>query len=191
MGPFSHFLYAPCGLPYRKVSCRGGSCNNTAPSIRHGRLDRCYIVSGSWRLLQSCHLHKSTAIYRLVRLHSPIFHLEPFHCSHLYKSASPFLEGWFLLVVYPLLFSSRIHTNYLGFFLCTLETHIPATLRAMASTIWKFGILAASASQALASCAYGTLLHPRGAEGHVEVSHFGYTASNVCFPDLSKDNAPL
>ena len=49
----------------------------------------------------------------------------------------------------------------------------------MASTMLKFGILAASASQALASCAYGTLLHPRSPQGEVKVNTFGYMGANV------------
>ena len=40
-------------------------------------------------------------------------------------------------------------------------------------------LLGAFASQAMASCAYGTLLHPR-AEGKVEVNTFGYTGKTVC-----------
>ncbi|KAL4727866.1 hypothetical protein ACLX1H_004558 [Fusarium chlamydosporum] len=36
-------------------------------------------------------------------------------------------------------------------------------------------LLGAFASQAMASCAYGTLLHPRAEDGTVEVNTFGYT----------------
>lgn len=51
----------------------------------------------------------------------------------------------------------------------------------MASRILQLGALAAFASQALASCAHGTLLQPRaeGAEGKVNVSTFGYLGAKV------------
>ncbi|KAM5349685.1 hypothetical protein ACJ41O_006190 [Fusarium nematophilum] len=39
----------------------------------------------------------------------------------------------------------------------------------------RLGLMAALASKAWASCAYGTLLHPRAEEGTVEVNTFGYT----------------
>ncbi|KAK3350282.1 alpha carbonic anhydrase [Lasiosphaeria hispida] len=38
-------------------------------------------------------------------------------------------------------------------------------------------LLAASAGQAVASCAYGTFLHPRAEEGAVPINTFGYTGS--------------
>jgi hypothetical protein len=41
-------------------------------------------------------------------------------------------------------------------------------------------LLGALASEALASCAYGTLLHPRAEGGAVEVNKFGYTGKIVC-----------
>lgn len=41
-------------------------------------------------------------------------------------------------------------------------------------------LLGALASEALASCAYGTLLHPRAEGGAVEVNTFGYTGKIVC-----------
>ncbi|CAF3591112.1 unnamed protein product [Fusarium graminearum] len=46
----------------------------------------------------------------------------------------------------------------------------------MAGSITLRGLLlAAFASKAIASCAYGTLLHPRAEDGSVEVNTFGYT----------------
>ncbi|CAM1509608.1 Fc.00g033470.m01.CDS01 [Cosmosporella sp. VM-42] len=44
----------------------------------------------------------------------------------------------------------------------------------MASKLLYYGVLAAFASRTLASCAYGTLLHPRAEEGTVEIKDFGY-----------------
>lgn len=40
------------------------------------------------------------------------------------------------------------------------------------------GLLLAAASPAVASCAYGTWLHPR-AEGEVEIGTFGYIGPQV------------
>lgn len=47
----------------------------------------------------------------------------------------------------------------------------------MASRLLSYGLLAVSASRALASCAYGTLLHPRSEEGTVEVKDFAYAGA--------------
>lgn len=50
----------------------------------------------------------------------------------------------------------------------------------MAGSITLRGLLlAAFASKAIASCAYGTLLHPRAEDGSVEVNTFGYTGKIV------------
>ncbi|KAH7248233.1 alpha carbonic anhydrase [Fusarium solani] len=43
------------------------------------------------------------------------------------------------------------------------------------SLVLRLGLLAVLASKAWASCAYGTLLHPRAEEGTVDVNIFGYT----------------
>lgn len=40
-------------------------------------------------------------------------------------------------------------------------------------------LLSAFASEAIASCAYGTLLQPRAEGGKVEVNTFGYTGKIV------------
>lgn len=45
-------------------------------------------------------------------------------------------------------------------------------------------LLGAFASQAMASCAYGTLLHPRAEDGTVEVNTFGYTGQIVSKPNV-------
>ncbi|KAF6802370.1 carbonate dehydratase [Colletotrichum musicola] len=48
----------------------------------------------------------------------------------------------------------------------------------MASRIFTAGLFAASVSQVLASCAYGTHLDPRAEGGKVKVNTFAYTGSN-------------
>ncbi|KAK1713799.1 alpha carbonic anhydrase [Colletotrichum acutatum] len=48
----------------------------------------------------------------------------------------------------------------------------------MSSRLITFGFFAASVSQVLASCAYGTHLDPRAEEGKVKVNNFAYTGSN-------------
>ncbi|KAK1656258.1 alpha carbonic anhydrase [Colletotrichum phormii] len=48
----------------------------------------------------------------------------------------------------------------------------------MSSRLITFGFFAASISQVLASCAYGTHLDPRAEEGKVKVNNFAYTGSN-------------
>lgn len=49
------------------------------------------------------------------------------------------------------------------------------------SLVLRLGLLAVLASKAWASCAYGTLLHPRAEEGTVDVNIFGYTGEIVRF----------
>lgn len=58
----------------------------------------------------------------------------------------------------------------------------------MSSRLITFGFFAASISQVLASCAYGTHLDPRAEEGKVKVNNFAYTGSNVSalFPSRSR-----
>lgn len=48
----------------------------------------------------------------------------------------------------------------------------------------KLALVAALASKALASCAYGTLLRPRAEEGTVEIKDFAYTGTKVCSPSF-------
>ncbi|GKT42603.1 alpha carbonic anhydrase 7 [Colletotrichum spaethianum] len=48
----------------------------------------------------------------------------------------------------------------------------------MASRIFTAGLFAASVSQVLASCAYGTHIDPRAEGGKVKVNNFAYTGSN-------------
>ncbi|OLN96402.1 Alpha carbonic anhydrase 8 [Colletotrichum chlorophyti] len=48
----------------------------------------------------------------------------------------------------------------------------------MASVLFTVGLFAASATQVLASCAYGTHLDPRAEGGKVKVNTFSYTGSN-------------
>ncbi|OHE99812.1 tat pathway signal sequence [Colletotrichum orchidophilum] len=48
----------------------------------------------------------------------------------------------------------------------------------MSSRLFTFGFFAASVSQVLASCAYGTHLDPRAEDGKVKVNNFAYTGSN-------------